>query len=161
MKKITFINLIIVVCLLAGCQTKDEKAVADKMVKSPAMGQTMPALPALPSGNITGKLILPEQFNDKITKSDTIYIIARHAVSNSALAVLRLQMPEKFPFDFVLTGKNVMHSDGTLAGKVKLEARIDKDGDAMTKKPGDLLAVSKDLIQVPAQNITLTFEQIL
>jgi hypothetical protein len=38
---------------------------------------------------------------------------------------------------------------------VRLEVRVDKDGDAMTKEPGDVVGESTDLVQVPTEGFKL------
>ena len=66
-----------------------------------------------------------------------------------------------FPVPFKLTGSDIMHSQTSLAGKVKLEARVDKDKDAMTKNPGDVVGEGKELVSIPANDVVVTLDRIL
>ncbi len=45
-----------------------------------------------------------------------------------------------FPFEFEVTDQDVMMGGSGLGGAVRVEARIDQDGDAMSKQPGDVVA---------------------
>ena len=124
----------------------------------PQVPPTPPAsvLPALPSGDIVGSVGLADNLKDEVASGDTIFLMARNAATGSLIAVTKLEATATFPLPFKLTSENVMHANTSLAGKVRLEARLDKDGDAMTKKPGDLVGEVPDLVQVPATDVVLT-----
>ena len=72
-----------------------------------------------------------------------------------------MDAPATFPLNFTLTGGDVMHQQTALAGKVKLEARVDKDRDAMTKNPGDVFGETTELVAVPATGVTLVLDRLL
>ena len=55
-----------------------------------------------------------------------------------------------WPLAFELTQDNVMFAGMRLEGKVVLTARVDQDGDAMTKQAGDIEGTSPP-VAVPAQ----------
>lgn len=122
---------------------------------------TAPDLPTAPSGTIDGRIELGAEVRDKAKAGDAIYIVARNAATGSIVAASRVVAPEEFPVTFSLGGDDVMHTKTSLAGKVKLEARLDKDGDAMTKKPGDLVGEAKDLVSVPAKDVVVTLDRVL
>jgi hypothetical protein len=64
-----------------------------------------------------------------------------------------------WPMPFELTQDNVMLSGTKLQGKVVLTARVDQDGDAMTKQVGDIEGVSAP-VTVPAQGVELVLDQV-
>jgi len=87
--------------------------------------------------------------------------MARNAATGSLVAVVKVQLTGSFPVPFKLTGGDVMHSQTSLAGKVKVEARVDKDNDAMTKNPGDVVGEAKELVSIPASNVVITLDRAL
>ena len=123
---------------------------------------TVPSeLPPMPSGEIAGRIEASAKVAAKIKAGDSIFLMARNGATNGIIAVAKLAAPEKFPLEFKLTGANVMLPGGSLAGKVKLMARVDKDGDAISKNPGDVVGEVKELVQVPADKVVLTLDQVL
>ncbi len=117
-------------------------------------------LPPPPSGNIRGQLVVAPALQDKVQPGDTIYLMARNAATGGVIAVSRLSA-QAFPMSFELNGSHVMRQGGSLSGKVKLQARVDKDGDAMSKNPGDVVGEVQELVAVPAEGVTLTLDGVL
>lgn len=120
----------------------------------------MNALPDLPSGNISGKVLASEAMADKVAAGDVIYVMARNAATGTLLAVTRVEVGE-LPVSFTLSGGGAMHGGASLAGKVRVEARVDKDGDAMTKNPGDVVGEVNGLVNVPSEDVVLTLTKTL
>ena len=50
---------------------------------------------------------------------------------------------DKFPIKFSLDSRDAMLAGTSLSGKVVVTVRVDKDGDAITKNPGDVTGQSK------------------
>lgn len=69
----------------------------------------------------------------------TLFVIARAAGSRGGppLAVLRVSEPS-FPFAFELSQANVMIPSLRFEGEMDVTARLDVDGNAMTRDPRDL-----------------------
>lgn len=122
---------------------------------------TADAAPAAGGGSIEGHLELGKDAMAHVKAGDTVFVIARSATTNAMVAVAKLQAPEKFPLPFKLTSQNIMMAGGNLSGPIKLSARVDKDGDAITKKPGDVVGEVAQAVDVPAQNVVLTLNQVL
>ncbi|MEE8410408.1 MAG: hypothetical protein V3T05_12435 [Myxococcota bacterium] len=118
-------------------------------------------LPAAPSGSIVGTIEVTDALKGKVAAGDVIFVVARNAATGSIIAVTRVVAPAAFPADFELGGSDVMHTQTSLTGKVRLEARVDKDGDAMTKNPGDVVGAVADLVTVPATGVVLTLDETL
>ena len=68
-----------------------------------------------------------------------LFVIARPqgATGGPPLAVLRIPNPS-FPLDFSIGPENVMIPTMQFAGPISLSARLDADGNAMTRGPGDI-----------------------
>lgn len=67
-----------------------------------------------------------------------LFIIARFQASGPPLAVLAVPTPS-FPHTFEIGQAQVMIPTLRFAGEIQLSARLDSDGDAMTKLSGDLV----------------------
>ena len=167
MKQLSIVFAVVVSTLTFAACKRDAAPAADAGMP-PGMG--MPAghpdsgmgnLPTPPSGEITGELRVADSMKDKIAAGDTIFVMARNAATGSLIAVVKVQAGGAFPLPFKLTGSDIMHSQTALAGKVKVEARVDKDNDAMTKNPGDVVGEAKELVSIPASGVVVTLEKTL
>jgi hypothetical protein len=72
------------------------------------------------------------------------------------LAVQKLVV-DSFPMPFHVSGKDAMVPGTKLEGAVKISARIDKDGDPMTRQKGDLLA-ELERVEVGSTDVELSFD---
>lgn len=90
----------------------------------------------------------------------TLYIMVRKAgVPGPPIAVKRLASPS-FPSRFEIGPGDVMMQGTPLVGPFDLSARLDQDGDPMTKAPGDLVTkTGLTGIQVGAAAIVLTLDE--
>ena len=112
-------------------------------------------------GTIEGRLELGPNATAHVKTGDTVFVIARNGTTNAMVAVVKLQAPDKFPLAFKLAPQNVMMAGGSLSGPIKLSARVDKDGDAISKQPGDVVGEVAQAVQVPAKDVVLTLNQVL
>ena len=164
-----FLLASITLALIIGCnQPPPERSApyapvktAKQLLEKPNPHLAMNKLPPLPSGEIVGQLELSEDLKDSVQPGDPIFLIARSAATGSTLAVARLEVPKQFPLAFRLSGENVMMAGRSLAGKVKVLARIDKDGEALSKKPGDITGEVEGIIEVPAKGVVLVLNKML
>jgi cytochrome c-type biogenesis protein CcmH len=108
---------------------------------------------------IRGTIDVKADLKDKVQPTDTVYIIARKGPGGPPLAVKRVT-PPAFPLTYELTEKDVMMG-GPFDGEVELTVRVDKDGDAMSKNPGDLFGKSAAAIKVGDTAANLTIDQSL
>ena len=65
-----------------------------------------------------------------------LFLIARSGAGGPPLAVKRLPIGP-FPLDFEIGAADVMVPGRAFAGPITLSARVDRDGDAMTREPGE------------------------
>ena len=88
-----------------------------------------------PGAAVRGNVNLSEAANGR---AGTLFIIARPqgAVGGPPLAVLRIPDP-RFPLAFEIGPDQVMMPGMRFEGAIALTARLDADGDAMTRDDGD------------------------
>ena len=132
----------IVLCTLllaAACTSKDAPKDAPKVIK--------------------GTIDVKGDLKAKVEAADTIYVIARKGQGGPPLAVKKLGVTP-FPIAFELTERDVMMG-GPFEGDVDLSVRIDKDGDAMTKNPGDLIGNAAPGTKVVDTAATVLIDQSL
>jgi hypothetical protein len=112
---------------------------------------------------LAGLIKVDGKHKDKIKKGEVIYLVARGAGQAGApgpvLAVRRLEVAE-FPMPFQLDSRDAMMVGTKLAGPLVLTARVDKDGDAMTKNPGDVTG-TLSVKALPAAKLSLVLDTIL
>ena len=114
-----------------------------------------------PKARIAGTITVAAAVKDKIQGGDTIFLVAREDDGTDKggriMGVKRFTAAE-LPIQFVLDQRDAMGPSVPLTGAVILSARVDKDGDAMTKSAGDVLGVSH--VKVPASGVRVELSQI-
>jgi hypothetical protein len=86
---------------------------------------------------IEGTLELAPDLADKVPPGAVLFIIARNAPAGPPLAVVRVADPS-FPQSFSIGPDDRMLQSVPFAGNISISVRVDGDGDAMTRNPGDL-----------------------
>jgi hypothetical protein len=91
-----------------------------------------------PAG-IRGTIAVSPELLDSLPPTGTLFVIARTSgvASGPPLAVLRIPGPQ-FPVAFEIGQEQVMIPGLEFQGEIQITARLDSDGNAMTKLPGDL-----------------------
>jgi hypothetical protein len=116
-----------------------------------------------PKTVLSGVIKLDTKVKDKVKKGDVIFLVARQfdpsGVQGPPLAVRKLVV-SSFPINFSLDSRDAMLAGTKLAGKVVVTARVDKDGDAMTKNPGDVTGQSK-AVEPPSAKVVVDLDKIL
>jgi len=87
---------------------------------------------------VAGTLELDEKLKDKADPLAVIFVIARNE-QGQIVAVKKLLPPFQYPLAFSLNGEDTMIQGTELSGKLKVTARLDKDGNANPPQPGDIL----------------------
>lgn len=113
-----------------------------------------------PKQTISGTLVLPAARKNDVSKGDTLFLIARRAGGapgfGSMLAVQRLTAGD-FPMPFSLSGRDAMVPGTPFEGSISITVRVDKDGDPLTRRKGDLLGQAND-IKVGTQTVTISLD---
>jgi hypothetical protein len=135
------------------------------------VGQQDQQLEALTPGDIpydaktviAGQIKLADKVKDKVKTGDVIYLVARRPGEGGApgavVAVRKLEAGS-FPMSFQLDSRDAMMAGTQMQGPLVLTARVDKDGDAMTKNPGDVTGTLQ-LKSLPAAKAALVLDTVL
>lgn len=91
------------------------------------------------AGPIQGRIEIDPELASGLPDGGVLFVIARPqgARGGPPLAVLRIPAP-RFPLDFSIGPENVMIPSMRFAGPIALSARLDADGNAMTRGPEDV-----------------------
>ena len=90
-------------------------------------------------------------------------LVARRIADNpqargTLVAVKRLSAAS-FPIPFTLSARDMMVPTGAFDGVVSLAVRVDKDGDPMTRRKGDVFG-GLPKVSVGARGVKLTLDQV-
>lgn len=110
---------------------------------------------------VDGTLELGAEQKKMDFKGWTIYVLVR-LVDQPAppLAVTRIPAGN-FPVSYSLTNANLMVGDAPKPGaKILIEARLDKDGDPISKNPGDVYGFSQKPLGVGDHGVKVILDQI-
>lgn len=84
----------------------------------------------------------------------TVFVIARSPAGGPPVAVRRLSVVS-FPVSFEIGPEHVMIPGSSFSGKLRLSARLDEDGDALSRGPGDLSGEAGSLLEPGARGVEL------
>ncbi|MSP63268.1 MAG: hypothetical protein EXR72_23585 [Myxococcales bacterium] len=113
-----------------------------------------------PKATLSGTLALSDKVKDQVAAGDVIFLVARQddgSEKGSILGVKRLTVGS-WPQAFQIDGRDAMAPGTKFAGKVLITARVDKDGDAISKNAGDAVGTAR--VAIPAARIKLTIDTI-
>jgi hypothetical protein len=129
---------------------------AGAMAGGPAPMPASPAAVGRPGAAVRGTVHLAEA---SAGRTGVLFIIARSegAVGGPPLAVLRVAEPS-FPMDFELGPDNVMVPSMRFEGSLTLTARLDSDGNAMTRDPADPSGRAPDAVVPGTLGVELMLE---
>jgi cytochrome c-type biogenesis protein CcmH len=165
----------------AGCDRNTEPYVPGEEAREPDLarifpdqgaGVGAPQLPeaptpaAAPRGNVVSAGGAPIRGTIELgpgasaPENAILFVIARRrgATSGPPVAVVRVTAPE-FPQVFQIGPGDVMIPGMAFAGELSLSARLDSDGNVMTKLPGDLLGEMADGVEAGTEGVVLVLDQ--
>jgi hypothetical protein len=117
-----------------------------------------------PSQFLRGKIVPTDETKALIKPGAIVFLSVRPVeptsgeVIGSPLAVARLDV-QTFPLVFSLDGNNAMSKGTDFKGDVVIVARVDGDGEAKSKEPGDVEGSVR--AKIPADNLTLSLDTVL
>ena len=148
-----------------------EKAIA-QLGKAPAKTQQAekPAPTASPkavekpvptgSAKLQGVIDVDPKLKSKVESQAVLFIIARPAAGGPPIAVKKIARPS-FPLAYSLGSEDAMSPNTPFSGKVNVSARLDKDGDPMTRGAGDLTGeYKKNPVEVGAARIEIVLDKL-
>ena len=131
----------------------------ERPVRIPGLSRPQPRVESLeartPGAAISGEVRLADGVAS--TGEGVLFVIARSPAGGPPLAVKRLP-PGPFPMAFSLGPDDAMIRERPFAGPMLLTARLDQDGDPMTRGDGDPSAAHDALVEPGTAGIELILE---
>ena len=113
------------------------------------------------SFSISGTIQIDPGLLKHAKDSDTIFLMAKPAAGGPPAAVQKF-MGRNYPYAFVMTDKDLMMPQESIQSPLDLTVRVDKDGDPMTRMPGDLIGTyDKNPVALHAENIVVRVNETL
>ena len=110
--------------------------------------------------SIRGVITLAGGLDDRVPEGSVLFVVARTGNSGPPLAVVRIPSP-RFPLDFEIGPDDRMIRSRPFEGPLRLSARVDGDGDASSRGPGDLLGSSDGAHQPGDRGVSLVIDEVL
>ncbi|RIL06825.1 MAG: hypothetical protein DCC71_05490 [Proteobacteria bacterium] len=130
--------------------------------EAPGMpGRGAPPVAGDDASPVAGTITLAPGFERKVPVGAILFLVARKGQGGGPpLAVKRIESP-RFPLEFSLGPADRMIQQMPFEGPLQLSARLDTDGNAMTRTPGDLQGTAQGLHQPGDGEIAIVIDQIL
>lgn len=119
-----------------------------------------------PAGDpLSGTIALADDVKSDVKASDTLYIMARThqggGLAGRLVAVKRMSglEPDGFPARFELSSADTMVAGVPFKGPFVIYARLDRDGDPMTKTEADLYAALSEPAANGAKDLKLVLKK--
>jgi hypothetical protein len=109
---------------------------------------------------VRGTLRLAHELEGRVPSGAVLFLIARSAEAGPPLAVKRIPEP-RFPLDFEIGPDDRMIQQLPFVGPLRLTARVDGDGNATSREPGDLVGGSSAEVEPGDSGIVITIDQAL
>ena len=131
----------------------------DRSALPPSRAEGSATSSAASAAQIEGRIELPDELADRLDTA-VLFVIARPqgVQGGPPLAVLRIADP-KFPLDFSIGPDNVMIPSMRFEGAISLSARLDADGNAMTRGAGDILSQVEEPLSPGTTGIKLLLNE--
>ncbi len=109
---------------------------------------------------IQGIVELAPEFAQRVPDGATLFLIAyrSEATGGPPLAVRRFTAP-RFPLRFEVGPEHLMIPGSAFEGELRLSARLDSDGNAMTRLPGDLHGSAAQTVSPGARDVAIVLDQ--
>lgn len=140
------------------------KALAGALGMRPGDQAEAEAIPEVPDEKqtISGVIVLPAANRAKVVRGDVMFLAARRAGGlpgpGSMLAVQKLAA-EDFPMRFSMSSRDAMIPGVPFEGPVSITVRVDKDGDAMTRRKGDVFGQANN-VAVGSQKVVIVLDKV-
>jgi len=171
---------LIVWLVLCGCDRNMEPYVPGEQPRPPDLAKIFPAgaerpaaaapqaaatsdggrgaAPASSAGaGIEGTVELAEGVAGRIPPGAVLFVIARTSAAGPPLAVKRVAAPS-FPFAFHIGPEDRMIQAMPFVGPIQISARIDRDGNPMTRDADDLEGQSEGGVEPGATGVVIRIE---
>ena len=177
--------LLVLAAGLAGCNRNLEPFDADEEPRQPDLSRIFPkgaeraariepGLPEPPGRGappmaqeaaaggapIQGTIRRAEGFDAPIPDGAVLFLIARRGAAGPPLAVRRIPNPT-LPLEFRLGPEDRMIESMPFTGPLTLSARLDADGNATTREPGDLQGTAPGTYEPGAAGVVVEIDEAL
>jgi cytochrome c-type biogenesis protein CcmH len=140
---------------MGGGTTPMPGATSDRGTAPPAASAAGDAAP------VSGTITLASGYERKVPAGAILFVVARTGQGGGPpLAVKRIESP-RFPLEFSLGPDDRMIKQMPFVGPLVLSARLDTDGNAMTRAPGDLQGQAAGTHQPGESGVAIVIDQIL
>ena len=150
-----------------GAQRSAERAeAAQEPAAQPGRGAPPVAAassPPAPSGEpapIRGTVSLAPELEGRVPAGAILFLIARRGNEGPPLAVQRIVDP-KLPLEFSIGPEDRMIQQMPFEGPLTLSARLDSDGNAMTRLSGDLQGAAPGTHEPGATGVSIVIDEVL
>lgn len=149
---------------------------ADRSAETQGPGEGAPAMPPPPgeaasaadgppgpgsdAEPVAGVIRLSPDLEGKVPPGAVLFLMARAGPSGPPTAVQRIPSPS-FPMDFELGPGDRMIESLPFAGPFRISARLDADGNAATRSPGDLQGETGTTFDPGDRDIELVIDEVL
>lgn len=110
---------------------------------------------------VTGTVRLDPKLASKMPQSATLFLMARPSAQGGAPLVAKRVHPVTLPLSFQLTSEDSMIPAEQMPAQLFLQARLDQDGDAISRTPGDVAGSLASPVAIGATGIELELTQVL
>ena len=109
---------------------------------------------------IRGTVRLSEALSAPVPPGAVLFVIARRGGAGPPLAVKRVPAP-RFPLDFSLGPDDRMIQAMPFVGPLRITARVDADGNATSRDPGDLQGAAEGSFEPGTAGVLVVIDQVL
>jgi hypothetical protein len=109
---------------------------------------------------IRGVVTVADELADRVPEGAVLFLMVRVGPKGSLLAVQRIAAPS-LPMRFAIGPADRMGQRVPFAGEFQLSARLDTDGDASSRNPGDLQGRAPGTHAPGASGVTILLDELL
>ena len=174
-------SLLVVLTLWTACDRNLAPFDPDEEPRQPDLSRIFPEgarqraeakLPAPPGGAsagresgeggepILGRVTVAPELLRRVPPGAVLFIIARRGAAGPPLAVKRVRDP-RLPLEFRLGPDDRMIKSMPFQGPLQLSARLDGDGNAMSREPGDLLGEVAEPVATGTRDVEIVIDRSL
>jgi cytochrome c-type biogenesis protein CcmH len=146
------------VLVLAAC-TDHQKPPEDVPLGTRPAASPTPATASPGQAIVTGTITIADALKDKVPANATLFIVARPEGMGGPPALVKRVAGATYPYAFRLAADDVMVQGAPVPEKLKVSARVDQDGDAMSRTPGDLSGAAKMAVPKGTSGVELVLDQ--
>ena len=134
----------------------------DAQVLRGAAAEAAAPMPAPPGSErpLHGTIRIAADLAGRVPGSAVLFLIARTPGGGPPTAGRRIEAP-RFPLEFAIGPDDRMIEALPFAGPFQLVARVDADGNAMTRNPGDLQGEAEGTYAPGARDIEILIDEVL